>query len=310
MSKNAFKERNTPVKNRLRVYLQLMRFPAVFTAMADIFLGFSLTHESLSPVRDLTALLGASCGLYLAGMVFNDFFDRELDARERPGRPIPSGRISPRAAVLLASGLILLGPVCTAFVSIEAVAISLLLVALILAYDGYLKKTPAGPVAMGGCRFLNVMLGASAAAGGTWASPQLFVASAMGIYVVGVTWFARQEAQRSARGPLAAAAATCDAGIAGLAAIVVTMPDSAAINRWPALVALGVVTIWIEIRIVSAIREPTPRNVQSGVKRMLLAIVLLDATMIYAKTGDPILALAVGALVVPAAILGRWIFIT
>ncbi len=310
MSKNAFKERNTPVKNRLRVYLQLMRFPAVFTALADIFLGFLLTQEGLSPARDLVALLGASCGLYLAGMVFNDFFDRELDARERPGRPIPSGRISPRAAVLLASGLILLGPVCTAFVSIEAVAISLLLVALILAYDGYLKQMPAGPVAMGGCRFLNVMLGASAAAGGTWASPQLFVASAMGIYVAGVTWFARQEAQRSARGQVAAAAATCHAGIAGLAAIVVTMPDSAAINRWPALVALGVVTIWIEIRIVSAIREPTPRNVQSGVKRMLLTIVLLDATMIYAKTGDPILALAVGALVVPAAILGRWIFIT
>jgi hypothetical protein len=88
------------------------------------------------------------------------------------------------------------------------------------------------------------------------------------------------------------------------------MPDAAAINRWPALVALGVVTIWIEIRIVSAIREPTPRNVQSGVKRMLLAIVLLDATMIYAKTGNPILALGVAALVVPAAILGRWIFIT
>jgi 4-hydroxybenzoate polyprenyltransferase len=278
--------------------------------MADIFLGFSLTHESLSPVRDLTALLGASCGLYLAGMVFNDFFDRELDARERPGRPIPSGRISPRAAALLASGLITLGSVCAAFVSLEAFEIALLLVVLILAYDGYLKQTAAGPVAMGGCRFLNVMLGASAAAGGTWASLQLFVASAMGIYVAGVTWFARQEAQRSARGQVAAAAATCHAGIAGLAAIVVTMPDSTAINRWPALVALGVVTIWIEIRIVSAIREPTPRNVQSGVKRMLLAIVLLDATMIYAKTGDPILALAVGALVVPAAILGRWIFIT
>jgi 4-hydroxybenzoate polyprenyltransferase len=306
----AIKEPNTSFKDRLRAYLQLMRFPAVFTALADIFLGFSLTHESLSPVRDLTALLGASSGLYLAGMVFNDLFDRELDARERPGRPIPSGRISTRAAALLAIGLILLGPVCAAFVSLEAVEISLLLVALILAYDGYLKQTPAGPVAMGGCRFLNVMLGASAAAGGTWANPQLFVALAMSVYVAGVTWFARQEAQLSPRGQLAAAAATCHAGIAGLAAIVVTMPESPAVNRWLALVAFGVVTIWIEIRIVSAIREPTPRNVQSGVKRMLLAIVLLDATMIYFKTGDPILALGVAALVVPAAILGRWIFIT
>jgi 4-hydroxybenzoate polyprenyltransferase len=186
------RERNTPVKNRLRVYLQLMRFPAVFTALADIFLGFLLTHDGLLPVRDLVALLGASSGLYLAGMVFNDFFDREVDARERPGRPIPSGRVSTRPAALLATGLIVLGPVCTAFVSFEAVEISLLLIALILAYDTYLKQTPAGPVAMGGCRFLNVMLGASAAASGTWASPQLFVASAMGIYVAGVTWFARR----------------------------------------------------------------------------------------------------------------------
>jgi 4-hydroxybenzoate polyprenyltransferase len=306
----AFKEANTSFKDRLRTHLQLMRFPAVFTALADILLGFLLTHEGLSPLRDLVALLGASGGLYLAGMVFNDLFDRELDARERPGRPIPSGRISCRAAALLAIGLILLGPVCTAFVSIEAVEISLLLVALILAYDGYLKQTPAGPVAMGGCRFLNVMLGASAAAGTTWANPQLFVALAMGVYVAGVTWFARQEAQRSSRGHLAAAAATCHAGIAGLAAIVVTMPESPAVNRWLAFVAFGVVTIWIEIRIVSAIREPTPRNVQSGVRRMLLAIVLLDATMIYFKTSDPVLALGVAALLVPAAILGRWIFIT
>jgi 4-hydroxybenzoate polyprenyltransferase len=306
----AIKEPNTSFKDRLRAYLQLMRFPAVFTALSDIFLGFLLTHKSLSPVRDLTALLGASCGLYLAGMVFNDVFDRDVDARERPGRPIPSGRISPRAAALLAIGLIVLGPVCTAFVSLQAVEISLLLVVLILAYDGYLKQTPAGPVAMGGCRFLNVMLGASAAAGGTWANPQLFVALAMGVYVAGVTWFARQEAQRSARGQLAAAAATCHAGIAGLAAIGVTMPDSAAINRWLALTALGVVTIWIDMRTVAAIGEPTPRNVQSAVKHMLLAIVLLDAAMIYFKTGDPVLALGVAALVVPAAILGRWIFIT
>ena len=32
--------------------------------------------------------------LYAAGMVLNDAFDAELDARERPERPIPSGRIS------------------------------------------------------------------------------------------------------------------------------------------------------------------------------------------------------------------------
>src|SRR5580704_7689642 len=108
MRQTQSEERTTSSQARLRAYLQLMRFPAVFTALADILLGFVLTHESFSPAGDLAALVGASSGLYLAGMVFNDWFDRDLDARERPGRPIPSGRISPRAAAVLASSLMIL----------------------------------------------------------------------------------------------------------------------------------------------------------------------------------------------------------
>ncbi|HET6326148.1 MAG TPA: UbiA family prenyltransferase [Planctomycetaceae bacterium] len=287
-----------------------MRFPAVFTALADIFLGFLLTHENLAPVGNLVALLGASSGLYLAGMIFNDWFDRDLDARERPGRPIPSGRITPRVAVGLASALMILGAACAVGVSRQAVEISLMLVGLILAYDGFLKQTPVGPIAMGGCRFLNVMLGASAGIGPTWASPQLVVALAMGVYVAGVTWFARQEAQQSSRTQLAAAATIVHVGLVGLAAIMLSLPSSAAIARWLALASLALVAIWIDVRLFAAIRDPTPRNVQSSVKRMLLAIVLLDATLVYWATGNPVLALGVAALLIPAATLGRWIFIT
>jgi 4-hydroxybenzoate polyprenyltransferase len=303
-------EQNAGRGDRMRAYLQLMRFPALFTALADIFLGFLLTHSGLFPLSDFLPLAIGSSGLYLAGMVFNDLFDCDLDARERPGRPIPSGRISPRAAAILAGVLMILGPVCAAFVSLDAVLIAIILVGLVLAYDGFLKQTPVGPVAMGGCRFLNVLLGASAAAGPTWANPQVTVALSMGVYVAGITWFARQEAQHSSRAQLAAAAATCHAGLAGLAAIVVGMQESGALNRWVALAALGFVAIWIDVRLLSAVREPTPQNVQSAVKRMLLAIVLLDATMVYCKTGDPILAVGVAALIIPAATLGRRIFIT
>ncbi|HXY36066.1 MAG TPA: UbiA family prenyltransferase [Planctomycetaceae bacterium] len=312
-SEIAAKERTTSSKDRLRAYLQLMRFPAVFTALADIFLGFLLTHDSVWPARDLVALMGASSGLYLAGMVFNDFFDRDLDARERPGRPIPSGRISPGAAATLASALMVLGAVCAALVSHAALEIALLLVGLILAYDAYLKRTPMGPIAMGGCRFLNVMLGASAGsglAGATWSSPPLFVALAMGVYVAGVTWFARQEAQQSSRGQLVAGAATSHAGIAGLAALAVAIPALPQANRWVTWAALGVVTTWVDVGLVPAIRDPAPHKVQAAVKRMLLTIVLLDAAMVYCKSGDPIVAVCVAALVIPAATLGRWIFIT
>ena len=82
-------------------YLQLLRLPTVFTAMADIFLGYILTHRGFEPVDKFLGLLGASCGLYLAGMVFNDVFDRKQDAAERPHRPIPSGRVPLTAALVL-----------------------------------------------------------------------------------------------------------------------------------------------------------------------------------------------------------------
>jgi 4-hydroxybenzoate polyprenyltransferase len=303
-------ERPAGRANRVRAYLQLMRFSAVFTALADIFLGFLLTHETLAPLDQFVLLALASSGLYLAGMVLNDLFDRHIDARERPGRPIPSGRISPRGAAALGCGLMIVGPLCAAFVSLPSVAIALALVGLILAYDRFLKHLPVGPIAMGGCRFFNVMLGASAAGTHTWDRPQLFVALAMGTYVAGVTWFARQEAAQSSRTQLAVAAAVCHAAIVGLVLVAIEMPKAAAASRWTALAALALVTAWIDTGLVAAVREPTPRHVQAAVKQLLLAIVLLDATMVGCKTGDPVLATAVAALIVPAATLGRWIFIT
>jgi 4-hydroxybenzoate polyprenyltransferase len=303
-------DRSRSRRRRVRAYLQLMRFPAVFTALADILLGFLLTHVDLSSTVDFLALLGSSSGLYLGGMVFNDLFDRELDARERPGRPIPSGGISPRAAAILGSALVLLGLVCATLVGTQAIEVSVVLVGLILAYDGFLKTTPLGPVAMGGCRFLNVMLGASAAGNVVWNNPQFVVALAMGVYVAGVTWFARQESERSARPQLVAAAVTSHAGVAGLIAIMWTIRKSDSQSAWLAIAALACVTAWVDIRLFAAMQEPAPRSVQAAVKRMLLAIVLLDATMVFFSTGSPILAACVAALVIPAATLGRWIFIT
>jgi 4-hydroxybenzoate polyprenyltransferase len=303
-------ERPAGRANRARAYLQLMRFPAVFTALGDIFLGFLLTHETLAPVESFMLLALASSGLYLAGMVLNDLFDRHIDARERPGRPIPSSRIAPSAAAALGCGLMVVGPLCAVLVSLPSVAIALVLVGLILAYDRFLTHLSVGPIAMGGCRFFNVMLGASAAGTHTWERPQLFVALAMGTYVAGVTWFARQEAAQSARTQLVAAAAVCHVAIVGLVLIAIKMPEAAAASRWTALAALALVTAWIDTRLVSAVREPAPRNVQAAVKQLLLAIVLLDATMVGCKTGDPVLAIAVAALLIPAATLGRWIFIT
>jgi 4-hydroxybenzoate polyprenyltransferase len=191
----------------------------------------------------------------------------------------------------------------------RALAIAGGLTALILAYDGFFKKTVFGPVAMGGCRFLNVLLGASAAELFDWKSDLIGVAAAMGIYVAGITWFARSEAVRSSRRQLLSAMLVIHGGIILLLVVQFASPSHSA-TAVSAAVILACVIGFIESRLAPALANPSPQNVQAAVKRLLLAIVLLDATMVYWKTGNPALGLGTALLIVPAATLGRWIFIT
>jgi 4-hydroxybenzoate polyprenyltransferase len=187
---------------RFLPYFQLCRLPAVFSAIADICCGFALTHRQspiLEPYWIFGLLVLASCGLYLAGMVLNDVFDRDIDAQERPTRPIPSGRVPLASAIRLAVALLLIGNVAALCAGITSGFVAILLTGCILGYDGGLKNTLIGPVVMGSCRFLNILLGASAVGGlsEVFAAPQLPVALGMGIYIVGVTIFSRQEAETS-----------------------------------------------------------------------------------------------------------------
>lgn len=311
--------------SQFRAYLQLVRLPAVFTAMADIFLGYLLTHSDLAPLDDFLLLLCTSSCLYLSGMTFNDVFDRDVDLQERPSRPIPSGRVSIRSAAGLGAALMVAGIFCAAFVGTLSVAdalmsntfdssvrydsllIATLLACCILAYDGGLKRTPLGPLAMGACRFLNVMLGASAGLV-VWGSPQLYVAAALGVYIVGVTWFARSEAGRSRRGELLAAAGLIHLGWVGLALVVVT--SKGAIPPPVPLMLLGVVLFSIDRRIVPALRDPSPQLVQRAVRTMLFSVVTLDAAMVYFMTGNAAYALGMVALLIPALLVGRWLYVT
>ncbi|MGC1272453.1 MAG: UbiA family prenyltransferase [Planctomycetaceae bacterium] len=302
----------------VRAWLQLVRLPAVFTALADIAAGYTCQTGAFQPVGEFAALLTASASLYLAGMVFNDVFDRRRDAIGRPGRPIPSGRISTKSAAIVGAVLVAIGIASAASVSSQALWIALGLTAGIFAYDGFLKHTPLGPVAMGGCRFLNVMLGAAGDDGAAfvWEPPQLIVAAAIGIYVAGITWFARTEETTSRRGLLLGGAAVANLGMALLACLYYGWP--------PALtgfvrgdlpgtaVAIIVVAIALTVnrRVAGAISSPTPDRVQDTVKLMLLSIITLDATTVLAQTGDVSLALATALLVLPALVIGRWVYVT
>jgi 4-hydroxybenzoate polyprenyltransferase len=193
-----------------------------------------------------------------------------------------------------------------------------LLVACILLYDAALKSTPAGPIVMGACRFLNVLLGASTAFAfdapgptfaAVWAMPQLHVAAGLGIYIAGVTWFARNEAGQSNRAQLAGAIGVVNLGIVLLIAFVLHWRDELG-RSWNAALALGIIGVIINRRLLAALSDPIPAKVQMGVRTMLMSLVMLDATLVFFVQEDRTYAFAVVALLIPAQILARFLAVT
>jgi 4-hydroxybenzoate polyprenyltransferase len=331
-------------------YLRLLRIPNVFTAVADVAMGFLFVYPISRPERPVDwnaasrllergvfpLLVVSSCLLYLAGMVLNDVFDVETDRKERPERPLPSGRIPLATAARLGYGMLAGGVLAGALAGVlspwdgtllwRAGLIAALLAACVLAYDGALKKTSLGPLAMGGCRFLNVLLGMSVAGqavqGGLatigYTHAQLLAAAGIGIYIAGVTLFARDEATESRSFQLGAALAVMIAGLALLglfpqqliAREIETWGGDRNYTRnivWPLM--LAVLSITIVRRCSVAVASPAPQRVQSAVKSAILSLIVLDAAVCFLMSG-PVAALCLLALLIPTLLLGRWVYST
>jgi geranylgeranylglycerol-phosphate geranylgeranyltransferase len=73
------------------------------------------------------------------GNALNDVTDRALDRRAHPQRPIPSGRLSTRAASLAAGVAFLLASGIAAWVSLELLGLVVAAEALLIAYEGLAK---------------------------------------------------------------------------------------------------------------------------------------------------------------------------
>lgn len=286
-----------------------MRIPTVFTAMSNILCGFLITHKivpaELAKEKHLWLLLVSSAGLYLGGMVLNDVFDAALDSVERPERPIPSGRISRQAAAIFGSLLMIIGVGSAAVVSPGSLLIAGLIVPAVLLYDGYLKSTVLAPLGMGTCRFLNLMLGASAGTTlmSVWQPTPMTVAAALGLYIVGVTLFAKNEAGKSNTALLVTSAAIMLAAIGVDAWLVGNSGVADAIQGCQ--MALLILSLNILMRTSIAIVNAQPGRIQRTVGLFLLCIIILDALMVFGMTGDPKAAVLVIMLIAPASLIRR-----
>jgi 4-hydroxybenzoate polyprenyltransferase len=299
-------------------YAQLVRLPNAFTAMADIVLGALVTAAmpSWGYLGPFLCLLIASTLLYWAGMVWNDYFDLNEDRRDRPGRPLPSGRVAVSTAVWLGLGFFAGGVLFALLADLQAetvhyvsTSIAVCLVVAILLYDGALKETIVGPFMMGSCRFLNILLGLSVVGDfpPVWG---LVLAAVVGLYVAGVTLFARSEAKTSNPADLKTAAAViCGSLVLALAPAALAQGRGADVSAsvlFPyLLVAFG---FYLALAVVPAIRAPVPGRVQSAVKRALLGLIVFDALLASSLVGT--LGLLLALLLVPGIYLGRWLYST
>ncbi len=311
-----------PKASAWRAALELLRLPNWFTAVADVLMGYLLLAAGSAPRigPELVLLVLASLQLYAAGMVLNDVFDFEIDARQRPARPLPSGRVE-RSTARRWGWRLLAGGVATSWVVALLAGgwrpgvVGTLLAAAVVLYDGVLKSTPLAPWVMGSCRGLNVLLGMSVPVSLAWEMPHRIVAAGIAVYVTGVTSFARGEAGRSRRGPLLLGIAIMLLGLALVASFPVWFSGGPGLSSplvlteqtfpW-LIVGLGALLAW---RWAWAVVEPLPPQVQAAVRVGIWTLILLDAAVVWAAQG-PAWAAPVALLVVPTALLGRWLYAT
>lgn len=103
-----------------------------FAVVVGAILGFA----QLSDFAWVRIFYGALTGglLTAASMALNDYYDRAIDSINEPSRPIPSGAVSPKKALLFAGALSAAGFVFAFFTSLICFAVAIIAWAILMVY--------------------------------------------------------------------------------------------------------------------------------------------------------------------------------
>lgn len=174
-----------------RAWLALARVSNTPTVVSDVIAGAVLA-SAIASVGDVLLAAVALAAFYTAGMILNDVLDEEVDRRQRPERPLPSGQVSARAAMRAVVALFAGGAALLLASSPRAFLAGLALIALIVLYDAWHKGNALSPVLMAGCRAL-VYVVAGLAVADALGGESLIAAGLLLAYVVGLTQLAKAE---------------------------------------------------------------------------------------------------------------------
>ena len=325
----------------VRQYLLLIRVPNLFTIPSNILAGYFATISTANAdVDQLLSLIVSSVLLYVSGIVLNDYFDINVDRQERPSRPLASGRITKRSALLLAVISIVAGNILALSVSWTSFIISGSLTLVIFAYNYRLKRNAiSNPLAMGLARFLNVVLGGSPALGLVLTNDLIlfFVGYCLFLYIAAISLLSRKEVSdtitffsRSSWIPIVLSASTIVLIIVSI--LVVGIYGYFRFDFVFNLIVFSCVMSGTFLRLCVTLKRLTEstgekpskmneegirdidgmgasREIQRTIKVMILSIIILDSIFLSGLVGI-YTGLVVLLLVIPPIVFGRKVYVT
>ncbi|MGA7368956.1 MAG: UbiA family prenyltransferase [Nitrososphaeraceae archaeon] len=297
----------------VKSYLTLVRSPNLFTLPSNIFAGyFSVhTHNSID-IDTVVLLILVSASLYAAGVIFNDVADRKIDHKERHNRPIPSGKITLRNAVILGLLLIVISTVLGYFISATTFIVVVLLIVLIFLYDFVLKNSFFGPVVMGSTRVLNVVLGASTNLSFTEEENDyriFLVCFSEFIYISGISVLSKYETikiQLFRIGRLNAILFVSPLIIGAYAAVTGLFND----YTWIYLFIFGSFILSI-LRVISSAKSAMTNSIlQKIIGLLITGVIIHDAIYIGGSLNSWYAGISIFVLLVPTMLMGKKFYVT
>ncbi len=173
------------VARQARMLAEMVRVEEVLFSLPLAFAGAVLGARGWPPLRTVPWIVLAVAGGKIGGMAFNRLIDRDIDARhpETAGRHIPSGQVSPSAA--MATGLCAFAVLAVAAFELNPLCALLLpvLIGLVVVYS-FTKRWGWGcHFALASIGFCLPFAGWIAVTGHAGAGPFLFGAAAACWYV-------------------------------------------------------------------------------------------------------------------------------
>jgi 4-hydroxybenzoate polyprenyltransferase len=271
---------------RLATLLRLGRISNIPTVWTNVLAGSVIAGGDRHPDQ-IALILIAMTAFYVGGMYLNDFFDREIDARDRPGRPIHAGEIRAGTVSSIGFGLLATGIALMIPFGLAATIWGLLLAGAIVLYDAWHKGNVLSPIVMGTCRAL-VYIGTGAALAGDTSTAMTIGAVALASHVAGITYAARQESLDRVGNlwPLALLAVPLLAALPAL------------FSGWSVVTAIFLLLAADAVAVRLLATRPVPGAVPLAVSGLIAAICLVDALAI-AVAGGGVLLVAICAIGYP-----------